>query len=285
MVTLLSFAMVSPDGAMPRPVAGRDSLGVMSEAMLADLVRDGVLDAELAGLVWLLAEARTPVLVVGPDAAARDRRPGRRGRGPAAGRSPGDRAPGRRLRVAARGRGARLAARAGRGSGRSRATRSPPPTASWSPGASGQPDGIAGERARIVVRALSLGYGLLADGRRSRPRRRVRDASATPPSGRTRTSARAWAWSLVLDVAARARVVAAHYVRPVARDPHGHVQRLPPAVLATWNPATERVGPLRLGRPRRAAVRGPAAPPWSSSGEQARRAVRARAIAPPTPDV
>jgi hypothetical protein len=29
-------------------------------------------------------------------------------------------------------------------------------------------------------------------------------------------------------------VVAAHHLRPVQRDVHGHVQRLAPAVLATW---------------------------------------------------
>jgi hypothetical protein len=34
--------------------------------------------------------------------------------------------------------------------------------------------------------------------------------------------------------------VAAHYVRPVSRDAHGHVQRLPPAVLATWDPHADR---------------------------------------------
>jgi hypothetical protein len=38
----------------------------------------------------------------------------------------------------------------------------------------------------------------------------------------------------------RLRVTAAHYVRPLARDAHGHAQRLPPAVLATWD--------ARLGR-------------------------------------
>ena len=37
----------------------------------------------------------------------------------------------------------------------------------------------------------------------------------------------------------RRRVVAAHYVRPVARDAHGHLQRLGPAVLATWDPTTD----------------------------------------------
>jgi len=37
----------------------------------------------------------------------------------------------------------------------------------------------------------------------------------------------------------RLRVIAAHYVRPLARDAHGHSQRLGPAVLATWD---ERLG-------------------------------------------
>jgi hypothetical protein len=37
----------------------------------------------------------------------------------------------------------------------------------------------------------------------------------------------------------RRRVVASHYVRPVARDTHGHVQRLGPAVLATWDPTED----------------------------------------------
>jgi hypothetical protein len=35
------------------------------------------------------------------------------------------------------------------------------------------------------------------------------------------------------------RVTAAHYVRPLARDLGGHVQRSAPAVLATWDPATD----------------------------------------------
>jgi hypothetical protein len=41
------------------------------------------------------------------------------------------------------------------------------------------------------------------------------------------------------EVGCGPRVLAAHYVRPVARDQHGHVQRLPPAVLATWNMAAD----------------------------------------------
>jgi hypothetical protein len=38
----------------------------------------------------------------------------------------------------------------------------------------------------------------------------------------------------------RLRVAAAHYVRPLARDAHGHAQRLDPAVLATWDDRLER---------------------------------------------
>ncbi|HEY8238717.1 MAG TPA: hypothetical protein VIF63_04715 [Candidatus Limnocylindrales bacterium] len=38
----------------------------------------------------------------------------------------------------------------------------------------------------------------------------------------------------------RLRVTAAHYVRPLARDAHGHSQRLDPAVLAAWDPRLER---------------------------------------------
>jgi hypothetical protein len=36
------------------------------------------------------------------------------------------------------------------------------------------------------------------------------------------------------------RVVAAHYLRPVERDREGHLQRRPPAVLATWDEASAR---------------------------------------------
>jgi hypothetical protein len=38
----------------------------------------------------------------------------------------------------------------------------------------------------------------------------------------------------------RLRVVAAHYVRPVALDAHGHRQLLGPAVLATWDARASR---------------------------------------------
>ncbi len=37
----------------------------------------------------------------------------------------------------------------------------------------------------------------------------------------------------------RLRVVAAHYLRPLERDGQGHLQRRPPAVLATWDAASD----------------------------------------------
>jgi len=96
-----------------------------------------------------------------------------------------------------------------------------------------------GRAARVVVRAASIGYGLAAtihadsldevfDLLRVRPVWLVDDELShlgvvmvlrPTPEGR--------------------RVAAAHYVRPVARDEHGHVQRLGPAVLTTWDPATD----------------------------------------------
>jgi hypothetical protein len=46
---------------------------------------------------------------------------------------------------------------------------------------------------------------------------------------------------LVVDDTFRGtRVVVAHYLRPTERDGQGHVQRRPPAVLATWDEASDR---------------------------------------------
>jgi type IV secretory pathway ATPase VirB11/archaellum biosynthesis ATPase len=98
-----------------------------------------------------------------------------------------------------------------------------------------------GEQARIAIRALSLGYGLgatihadsleeLFDGLRA-PDVRLTDDELShlgvvvilrPFRGEGREVLR--------------RVVAVHYVRPMSRDAAGHVQRLAPAVLATWDP-------------------------------------------------
>ena len=101
----------------------------------------------------------------------------------------------------------------------------------------------SGDRARLVVRALGRGFGLAATmeaarledvlaGLRRRPIQLTDDELTN--------------LGLVLVLAEGAgpgsspRIAAAHYLRPLARDVHGHPQRLPPAVLATWDPAGDR---------------------------------------------
>jgi hypothetical protein len=92
---------------------------------------------------------------------------------------------------------------------------------------------------RIAVRAVSLGYGFAGTiaapsleavlaRLRSAPMRLTEDELSR--------------LGLVVFVEAQPeaperlpRVVAAHYMRPVARDMHGHVQKLGPAVIATWD--------------------------------------------------
>jgi hypothetical protein len=219
---------------MPRRVAGRDSLGVMSEAMLAALVRDGVLDAELGGLVWLLAESRTPVVVVGEDAAARDRvldavaevlPPDAR----LATVRPDDDFEWLREAVELGWRRDRVGERPVR---KGAITSADGVLVARDLGA---PGGIAGGRARIVVRALALGYGLLATA----PGTGLEDviaALADPSVGTDDHERSRLGVVLVLDtIDGGTRLQAAHYVQPVSVDPHGHVQRLPPAVLATWS--------------------------------------------------
>ncbi len=98
-----------------------------------------------------------------------------------------------------------------------------------------------GEAARVAVRAAALGYGLAAtihgDSLDD-----VLAALRASPVRLTDDELSRLGVVLVLRRASggRRRVVAAHYLRPVARDMHGHVQRLGPAVLTTWDPATDR---------------------------------------------
>ena len=208
----------------------------MDERAIAGLVRDGWLDAELAGLLWLLAEARVPIVVVGPDRAAADRLLAAiDGLLPDAARRatvrPDDDFEWLREAVELGWRRDRVGERPVRRD-----------AISSTDGVLiarrlGEPDGVGGERARIVVRALVLGYGLLAtmDGGGLDD---ALDRLAAPGIGTDEGERSRLGTVLVLGEAGdRQRVVAAHYVRPVAVDPHGHVQRLPPAVLATWNPA------------------------------------------------
>ncbi len=208
---------------------------------IVEFIRTGTLDAELAAHLWLLLEARVPVVVAG-----------------------GAQGTGRSTLLGALldflPPGVRVVELAGEAE-----------TFAWLPQASdlGWPgvarvvDGTTrvrpdttvllvdelsdhlpaytwGAAARIAVRAASIGYGLAAtihgDSLDD-----VFEALRKPPVRLADDELSHLGVVLVLrrlDGGQR-RVVAAHYVRPVARDTHGHVQRLGPAVLATWDPTTD----------------------------------------------
>jgi hypothetical protein len=94
-----------------------------------------------------------------------------------------------------------------------------------------------GAEARIAVRAASIGYGLAATIHAD-SLDDVFDELRRPPILLGDDELSRLGVVLILRPVGdgRRRIVAAHYVRPTARDEHGHVQRLGPAVLATWDP-------------------------------------------------
>jgi hypothetical protein len=166
---------------------------------LVALIAQGVLDAELASLVWVLVEGRIPLVVASP--------PGRAA--PA-----GQLLAGVLTSIVPDERVEGLLA---------------PLTAA---GASSL---VRGRRAGGVIEAESLAE--------------VRAALLHGPLPLSEDQLTFLGTVLVLGEASggragagrrgRLRVTAAHYVRPLARDAHGHPQRLDPAVLATWD---ERLG-------------------------------------------
>jgi len=100
-----------------------------------------------------------------------------------------------------------------------------------------------GEEARIAIRATSVGYGLAATIHAD-TLEEVFAALRRPPvradDDELSRLGVVLILRLVVDPPGARRVVAAHYVRPTARDEHGHVQRLGPAVLATWDAGHDR---------------------------------------------
>jgi hypothetical protein len=208
----------------------------MDATPMTGLLREGWLDAELGGLLWLLVEARTPVVVVGRDRGARDRvldaldvlLP--------------DGA--RRATVRSDDDFDWLREAVELGWRRERVGERPVTKDALSAADGvliardlGDVDGIAGARARIVVRALALGYGLLA----TMHGEGLDDAFAALGDAAVGTDegerSRVGVVVVVGAAGGRSLITAAHYVRPVALDLHGHIQRARPAVLATWNPA------------------------------------------------
>lgn len=98
-----------------------------------------------------------------------------------------------------------------------------------------------GEEARVAIRAASIGYGLAAT-MHADSLDEVFDALRGRPVGLVDDELSRLGVVLILRRVGDGirRVAAAHYVRPTARDEHGHVQRLGPAVLATWDPDRDR---------------------------------------------
>ena len=97
-----------------------------------------------------------------------------------------------------------------------------------------------GEQARLAVRAIGKGYGFAATIHADS----LEDVFAELGSWAVGLGQDELSMLGVVLVMRRVsedgrRVVAAHYVRPVLRDVGGHVQRLNPAVLATWDPAAD----------------------------------------------
>lgn len=220
---------------------------------IIELIRGGTLDAELAALLWLLLDARQPVIV----AAHR----GRTGKTTLLNALLDFLPPGTR-RVELEGMTETFdwlphARELGW-----RAERRPVP---GTPGPQRQgercepattyliaqelsdhlPAYTWGDQARIAVRAIALGYGLGATIHAD-SLEEVFDALHRPPVALTDDELSRIGIVIVLRAVPpppgdahrglMRRIVAAHWVRPVARDAHGHIQRLAPAVLTTWDP-------------------------------------------------
>jgi hypothetical protein len=216
---------------------------------IVELIRAGTIDAELAALAWLLLEARVPVIV----AASR----GRTGKTTLLEALLAFLPPGAVRRdlggVAETFDWLPHAADLG-WSGRPPEARPAlaDPASTWIVAAELSdhlPAYVWGDGARVALRALALGFGfgatIHADSLEE-----VFDLLHRPPVALTDDELTRLGLVFVLrayppppgDVESgpARRVVAAHYVRPLARDVHGHIQRLGPAVLATWDENDDR---------------------------------------------
>ncbi|MBA2720220.1 MAG: hypothetical protein H0U52_13425 [Chloroflexi bacterium] len=225
------------------PFASLRAAAAPPRRSIVELIADGVLDAELAGLAWLLVEARLPLIVGGLQQGA--------------GKTTVLEALLDFLPSTAR--------RIDLGGAAETFTWLPEAEAlGWQPTPDRGPTGPApaipvapatgylvaaelsehlpiytwGRAARTLIRAASLGYGVGATLHADRLEE-VHDLLRDGPVGLNDDELSYL--GLVLIVRAdrgprghvRRRVVAAHYARPVSRDEHGHTQRLPPAVLAS----------------------------------------------------
>jgi hypothetical protein len=199
---------------------------------LASLVREHLLDAELAATAWILVEGGVPVVVAGATSTAR-----RLLDALLAGVAPGTHI----AYLTGADEDFAWLPQASELGWAGSATTKPRDGAPLQPTSTRLVADIAedatwGERARIAVRAASIGYALAATIDADSLETVFQTLKAAPIRV---TDDELTRLGLVL-VIAEDRVIAAHYVRPLARDEHGHTQRLGPAVLATHDPDTDR---------------------------------------------
>jgi hypothetical protein len=219
-------------------------------ASLDAYLRDGVLDAELAALVWLALEGGIPIVVVGEPgvgrAALRDALlglvpPGAR-TVTLAGEAETFAWMAEAVELGWRHDGPWVVATgADAGMDRVRARSGDTATVLVADLEDAPPGGTWGEHARLTIRSLAVGYGMAATAAGARLEDVLGRLAAAPVVAIDDELTRL---GLVLilgsDDDGATRVLAAHYLRPVARDVEGHIRRLPPAVLATWNRAAGR---------------------------------------------
>lgn len=200
----------SPVAATPDAAHTRASGASGGHPSLVELIARGILDAELAALAWVLVEGAVPVVVAVP--------PGREGAG------------------------AQLLA----GLLASIRPDVPLESVAGSLTPAGASSLVRGRRPGGVIEATSLGEVRERLGGGPLP---LSPDQLTflgcvlvlgEPSGDASAGAKAAAGTAAGTGRGRLRVVAAHYVRPLARDAHGHSQRLDPAVLATWDSRLQR---------------------------------------------
>jgi hypothetical protein len=171
---------------------------------LVALIAQGVLDAELAALVWVLVEGRIPLVVAAPEG-----------------------------RLAAAGQLLAGVLTSIHPDEKVEALTGPL-------SAAGASSLVRGRRAGGVLEAASLAEVRAALRGGPLP---LSDDQLTflgcvlvlEETGTGSGSAPAAPGSRSGGRRGRLRATAAHYVRPLARDAHGHSQRLDPAVLATWD--------------------------------------------------
>jgi hypothetical protein len=220
---------------------------------IAELIRSRVLDAELAALAWILVEARVPLVVAGLQQGA--------------GKTTLleallDFLPSTTRRIDLHGAAedfAWLPEAEALGWGRPGAAlvEAIPVTAASAYLVAAEisehlPIYTWDRAARTLVRAASIGYGIGATLHADR----LEDVHALLRSREVGlTDDELTYLGLILVVRAdrgpdghvQRRVVAAHYARPVGRDEHGHTQRLPPAVIATHDAASDRLDHFAWG--------------------------------------